>query len=37
MMKRRERRAPGEHDAGNQHLIADFQRPDFSSVKGKFN
>ena len=20
---------PGEHDAGNQHLVADFQRPDF--------
>ena len=24
-----DRVAPGEHDAGNQHLVADFQRPDF--------
>jgi hypothetical protein len=21
--------APGEHDAGNQNLVADFQRTDF--------
>jgi hypothetical protein len=26
---------PGEHDAGNQHLVADFQRPDFFFGEGK--
>ena len=25
----------GEHDAGNQHLVADFQRPDFFFGEGK--
>jgi hypothetical protein len=29
MLKRRERRAPGEPDAGNQNLVAGFQRADF--------
>jgi len=29
-----DRVAPGEHDTGNQNLVADFQRPDFSSEKG---
>ena len=24
-----DRVAPGVNDAGNQHLVADFQRPDF--------
>jgi hypothetical protein len=24
-----DRVAPGEHDAGNQNFVADFQRPDF--------
>jgi hypothetical protein len=28
-LKRRERHAPGEPDAGNQNLVADFQRADF--------
>jgi len=27
--------APGEHDAGNQNLVADFQRPDFFYGEGK--
>ena len=35
MMKQRERRAPGEPDAGNQHLVADLQRPDFLFGEGK--
>jgi len=34
MMKRRERRAPGEHHAGNQHLVSDIQRPDFFFGEG---
>ena len=34
-----DRVAPGEHDAGNQHLVADFQRPDFffGEGEGKFS
>jgi hypothetical protein len=28
---------PGEHDAGNQNLVAELQQPDFFSVNGKFN
>jgi len=30
-----QRSAPGEHDTGNQHLVAGFQPRIFSSVKGK--
>ena len=30
-----DRVAPGEHDAGNQHLVADFQRPDFFFGEGE--
>ena len=29
------RAAPGEHDAGNQNLIADFQRADFFFGEGE--
>jgi hypothetical protein len=33
-----QRSAPGEHDAGNQHRVAGFQRPEFflGEGKGKF-
>ncbi len=27
--------APGEHDAGNKHLVTDFQRPDIFFGEGK--
>jgi hypothetical protein len=30
-----DRVAPGEHAAGNQNLVADFQRPDFVFGEGK--
>jgi len=38
-LKRRERRAPGVNDAGNQNLVADFQRADFffGEEEGKFD
>ena len=32
-----DRVAPGEHDAGNQNLVADLQRADFFSENGKLN